>query len=86
MINFHLVNSAQTEVFFDISILKEINLTQKGTWQLSLSKSASWTKVKQLSLIHSDPEQATTITAGISPDRHKFLDRSHNNLKQVIST
>lgn len=83
MINFHLVNSIHTEVFFDISISKEINLAQKGAWQLSLTKTASQTKVKQISLIHSDPKQATTITSGISPDLHKYLDRTCKNLKQV---
>lgn len=62
-----------------------MNLGQKRAWQLSLTKCGYWTKLKQLSLTHSDPEQATT-TAGIPPDLHKYPDGRSNNLKQVTST
>lgn len=37
-----------------------MNPEQKRAWQLSLTKCGYWIKLKQLSLTHSDPEQATT--------------------------
>jgi len=86
MTNFHLLNSAYSEGFSDISVSsEEMNLGWKGAWQLPLTKCGYSTKLKQQSLPHSDPEQATTI-AEMPADLHKYADGSSNNLKQVIST